>query len=127
MIIGIYLYRHEKQMYQRYIKLKEKEKILQKTISDLTEEIYISKYGKKIHNKNEFNIKDNSNFSQSKGEKDNRLQIIEKEGGTSFLKIQGTKGTTEIGSSSQHVGNTFITTRTTEISFRKRKLDNNQQ
>ena len=126
MIIGMYLYRHEKHMDKKYSKLKEKEKMLQKTVSDLTEEIYISKYIKKLDNKNEISIKKNSNVSRIGGENENRLQIFNKDTGIGFGAIQGKKSIVEVGTNTQQFGNNIITNKTTQISFRRKKLDNNQ-
>ena len=79
MIIGIYLHRYQKEMEKKYNNLLNKEKMLKKKIAELTEQLYLLKYGKKnyINTENyqiEGNNYKNSHVKEDIGENERKIQ-----------------------------------------------------
>ena len=139
MIIGMYIKSYGKQMESKYKKLSEKEKLLKKKISELTEELHMLKYGKKMPSdleeyQNQINIEE-THTPQSDGENENKLKIYdEKDGIRSLKKIisnrSGSQGITrvvDVGTVTKEVGNAVITTKTTQISYKRRRVTDGQQ
>ena len=110
----------------KYSKLLEQNKILKKKIDDLTEELISYKSEKKGDN----NLIANNNINLNEEEKDNRMQIYNKKDGNKGYIMDSSQGlgkVIDIGTTTQQIGNTIITTKTTQISYKRRRLDNNQQ
>ena len=124
MIIGIYLYRYKKEMEIKYNKM-------QKKIDDLTEELYMFKFGKKIIS--DLDEIQNENIAQNEGENSNKVQIYEKSGGKGFKTSMTNRSTSQgitrvinVGTVTKEIGNALITTKTTQISYKK-KMENIEQ
>ena len=116
MILGIYR--------KEIDKLIENEKLLKKKIADLTAELHMFKYGKKMPSnleeyQNDLNVEEKENMAQSEGENEKQIQ-----------KYEGKNGVTrvvDVGTTTKQIGNTVVTTKTTKISYKRRRVGNNQQ
>ena len=118
------------------------EKIIQqlkKKISDLTGELHMFKYGKKIPSnleeyQNDINIEENENMAQSDGENDKQIQKYEGKGGKGIRAFSSNRSTSQgitrvvdMGTTTKEIGNTVVTTKTTKISYKRRRVGNGQQ
>ena len=134
MIIGMYLKRYGDEMDVKYNKFLEKEKNMKKTISNLTEELHMIKYGKKRpNNLGEYDAEEIT--PQSEGENENKIAIYDEKNGLKTLKkvisnqedSQGITRIVDVGTVTKEIGNAIITTKTTQISYKRRRVTDGQQ
>ena len=131
MIIGMYLRNYAKEMEIKYNKFLEKEKLFKKKIAELTEELYKLKYGKKMPSDlEEYQNNQEEITPQSDGEN----IYDEKKGVKTVKKIvtnkansQGITRIVDVGTVTKEIGNAFITTKTTQISYKRRRVIDNKQ
>jgi chromosome segregation ATPase len=138
MIIGMYLKKYEDEMEVKYNKFLEKEKILKKRIADLTGELHMIKYGKKMASSVE-EYQNNNNVEeitpQSDGENENKIAIYDGNNGIKSLQkiisnradSQGITRIVDVGTVTKEIGNAVITTKTTQISYKRRRVADGQQ
>ena len=82
MIIGMYIKKYEKETEKKYSKFVNQEKVRKNQITDLVSEIYYLKNGKEIpstieEHQKEFYIDHNEIISQSEGENEKQIKILE--------------------------------------------------
>ena len=134
MIVGMYLTKQEKKYEKKYNNLVEVQERLKKRIADLTGQLHIFKYGKKMpsdleEHKIEFELNENI---VGDNDIENKSQIIEDNTGsgtfrkymTNDTKTNGLSRIIDVGSTTKQVGNTVITTKTTQISYKRKRGGN---
>ena len=135
MIIGMYLKRYGDELEKTNNKLMQEGKILKKRINELTEELQLIKYSKKYQNNVEENkneiIVDENGLTPKKGGEFDKMQLIEAQGGTKGFRTvisnraygQGITRTVNVGSVTKEIGNAIITTKTTQISYKRKRVE----
>ena len=127
----------EKEMENKCNKVTQE---LKKKISDLTGELHMLKYGKKIPSnleeyQNEINIEEDANMVKSEDENEKQIQKYDEKEGTNGIRVfssnkstsQGITRVVDVGTVTKNIGNTVVTTKTTKISYKRRRVGNNQQ
>ena len=138
MIVGMHLSKQEKNNKKKYNNLLEVQDRLKKRIADLTGQLNTYKNCKKCQNdledhKIDFELNTHRTYEINN---DNKSQILEDEDiQTNSYRKYGNKENycnnnnitrkVDLGTTTQQVGNTIITTKTTQISY-KRKRGGNQ-
>ena len=135
MIIGMYLKRYGDELEKTNNKLMQEGKILKKRINELTEELQLIKYSKKYQNnleekKNDIII-DDKEITPKKGGEFDKMQLMESTGGKKGYRTvisntaygQGITRTVNVGSVTKEIGNAIITTKTTQISYKRKRVE----
>ena len=134
MLIGMYLQKQIKNLEKKYSKMEEDINKYKKRISELTEELHLIKFGKKLPSnleeyKDQIDIKKNE--GQTIGEE--QTQIFEGKDGEKIIKRiiskrasshEGITRVVDVGTTTKEVGNAIITTRTTQISYKRKRAEN---
>ena len=116
MIIGMHLQRLMKECEKKCSKYKRR-------IAELTEELHMLKYGKKMPSNLEELQDKIADVSQVEGDGENYLKnLISKRSNS-----QGIGRFVDIGTTTQPFGNAIITTRTTQISYKRKRHSKKQK
>ena len=116
MIIGMHMQRLMKECEKKCSKYKRK-------IAELTEELHMLKYGKKMpSNLEDFQDKI-PDITQVEGDGENYMKnLISKRSNS-----QGIGRFVDVGTTTQQFGNAIITTRTTQISYKRKRHSKNKK
>ena len=135
MIVGLHLIKQEKNNEKKYNNLIEVQNRLKKRITDLTSQLNTYKHGKKMSNdfedhKIEFELNSARNYDNRDNDFENKSQIIDTKCNTyqRYKKINNINTSREIdlGTTTKKVGDVIITTKTTQISYKRKRGGNNQ-
>jgi chromosome segregation protein len=134
MLIGMYLQKQLKSLEKKYSKMAEDINKYKKRISELTGELHIIKFGKRLPSnleeyKDQINLK--TDEGQTQGEE--QTQIFEGRDGEKIIKRiiskrasshEGITRVIDVGTTQKEFGNAIITTRTTQISYKRKRAEN---
>ena len=136
MIVGLHLTKQERNNEKKYNNLIEVQNRLKKRITDLTSQLNTYKHGKKMSNdfedhKIEFELNSARNRDDRDNDFENKSQIIDTKCNTyqrykKISNISNTSRAIDLGTTTKKVGDVIITTKTTQISYKRKRGGNNQ-